>query len=46
MGLKVDRTRIKMAFLQLAGLISFFIVMLVIGTIVYKTTGLCMFCDK
>jgi len=46
MTLKIDKDSIEIVFRQLAAFILLLIVWTIIGTIIYKTTGICLFCDK
>ena len=43
---KVDMESIKLTLARIAIFVLFLIVMSVFGTLVYKTTGICLFCDK
>lgn len=43
---KVDMERIKLTLARIAVLALFLIAMLMFGILAYKTTGICLFCDK
>ena len=43
---KVDTESIKLTLTRIAFFVLFLTVMSVFGTLVYKTTGICLFCDK
>ncbi len=43
---KIDKESINIALRQLAAVILLLIVWSIIGSIIYKTTGICLFCDN